>query len=453
MRTDFSRPWNPGDVLKFGPDSDPWNAPKPVQSRLGEFFLYDEYDPRRTIMFNADGSVWKTGAPPITRQYFLNLVDNEGPLVNGAIAFAPNGTPTAFAQRNTDGNDAVFGDLGNDWIVGGTGRDHIYGGWGNDLMNADDVRSTNNWLNDQPETHPMYEDRVFGGAGLDILIGNTGGDRLIDWVGEFNTYLVPFAPFGIATVSRQVPPQLFDFLYAQAFSDGVDITRTADTGSINGDDNYSNVHMFMGGVEGEIGLITQKDHGFWQDQTGGPTDPQAGNIPGGKRDVLRTADFNDGNAKVVAVDEGNFAVSSGKLTVQSATPGIGSRGSLSRRLYADLLRDRGDLDDRQADGRLESQLLHHLRLSFADGFQICRHQYLERPDRDGLPRRQRLASVGQVQQAGAAQGEPGLRCSARSQRHDRDLDCGRRELVQLHLRAAHRRWPAGGAEQGPRRRR
>ncbi|WP_206521912.1 hypothetical protein [Mesorhizobium sp. M7A.F.Ca.CA.004.04.1.1] len=319
VRTDFSRPWNPGDVLRFGPDSDPWNAPKPVQSRLGEFFLYDEYDPRRTIMFNADGSVWKTGAAPITRQYFLNLVDNEGPLVNGAIAFAPNGTPTAFAQRNTDGNDAVFGDLGNDWIVGGTGRDHIYGGWGNDLMNADDVLSTNNWLNDQPETHPMYEDRVFGGAGLDILIGNTGGDRLIDWVGEYNSYLVPFAPFGIATVSRQVPPQLFDFLYAQAFSDGVDITRTADTGSINGDDKYSHVHMFMGGVEGEIGLITQKDHGFWQDQTGGPTDPQAGNIPGGKRDVLRTADFNDGNAKVVAVDEGNFAVTSGKLTVQSAS--------------------------------------------------------------------------------------------------------------------------------------
>jgi hypothetical protein len=71
----------------------------------------------------------------------------------------------------------------------------------------------------------MYEDRAFGGAGLDILIGNTGGDRLIDWVGEFNSYIVPFAPFGIATVSRQVPPQLFDFLYAQAASDGADLTR------------------------------------------------------------------------------------------------------------------------------------------------------------------------------------------------------------------------------------
>ncbi len=75
--------------------------------------------------------------------------------------------------------------------------------WGNDLMNADDVLETNGSLNDIPDTHPVYEDRSFGGAGLDILIGNTGGDRLMDWAGEFNSYIVPFSPFGIATVSRQ----------------------------------------------------------------------------------------------------------------------------------------------------------------------------------------------------------------------------------------------------------
>ena len=38
-----------------------------------------------------------------------------------------------------------------------------------------------------PDTNTSYEDRAFGGAGLDVLIANTGGDRLIDWVGEFNT--------------------------------------------------------------------------------------------------------------------------------------------------------------------------------------------------------------------------------------------------------------------------
>ncbi|MBL8480623.1 MAG: hypothetical protein JNJ60_00385, partial [Rhodocyclaceae bacterium] len=64
-RTDFSRPYNPGDILHFG-DGDPhWNEPKPVQSRTGEFFLYNEYDPRRVILFteatSANAIVW-TGA-------------------------------------------------------------------------------------------------------------------------------------------------------------------------------------------------------------------------------------------------------------------------------------------------------------------------------------------------------------------------------------------------------
>ena len=122
----------------------------------------------------------------------------------------------------------MFGDLGNDWIVGGTGNDHLYGGWGNDLLNADDNLTTNGGLNNVPETQPTYEDRAYGGAGKDVLIANTGGDRLIDWVGEFNSYIVPFAPFGIATVSRQRPPALDQFLYVLSRAQGADPTRAAD---------------------------------------------------------------------------------------------------------------------------------------------------------------------------------------------------------------------------------
>ena len=40
------------------------------------------------------------------------------------------------------------------------------------------------------------------------MIANTGGDRLIDWGGEFNSYLVPFDPFGMPTISRNPSPQL-----------------------------------------------------------------------------------------------------------------------------------------------------------------------------------------------------------------------------------------------------
>ncbi|HET9216448.1 MAG TPA: hypothetical protein VFR18_05690, partial [Terriglobia bacterium] len=311
VRTDFTRPWNPGDILHFGTDTDPWNAPKPVQSRLGEFLLYDEYDPRRIILFNAAGQVWKNGAA-YPYPYFLNLTSTEGPTENGPIAYAPNGTPTAFAERNTDGDDLIFGDLGNDWQVGGTGRDTIYSGWGNDLANADDVLTTNGGLNDQVDTHPLYADRVYAGAGLDILIGNTAPDRLIDWVGEFNSYIVPFSPFGIDTVSRQVEPQLPEFLYALSASHGADPTRDTDTG---------NSAVRNGEPDGEMGLIVQQDHGLWQDQTGGPTDPQPGNIPGGRRDSAKAADFNNGSTSSFAVDSGVWKVENGSLSVAAESLG------------------------------------------------------------------------------------------------------------------------------------
>jgi hypothetical protein len=93
----------------------------------------------------------------------------------------------------SNGNDRLFGDLGNDWIVGGPGKDRAYGGWGDDLINMDDGQTTSNGLNDQPDTAAFYEDVAYGGAGRDVRIGNTGGDRLIDCVGESNSYIVPFS--------------------------------------------------------------------------------------------------------------------------------------------------------------------------------------------------------------------------------------------------------------------
>ena len=158
-----------------------------------------------------------------------------------------------------------------------------------------------------------YEDRAVGGAGLDVLIANTGGDRLIDWVGEFNSYLVPFAPFGIATVSRQVPPGLMDFLYALSKAQGADQTLVQDNGAATAPRN--------GEPYGEAGIVTQKDSGLWQDQTGGPRDPQPGNIPGGRRDVLRGADFNDAQLQGFFVDSGSWQVSGGALQVAAASLG------------------------------------------------------------------------------------------------------------------------------------
>ena len=113
-----------------------------------------------------------------------------------------------------------------------------------------------------------------------MLIANTGGDRLVDWVGEFNTYLVPFAPFGEPTVSRTLQPQLDVFLLLLSQSAGADLTLAAQ----HGGDTVRNGEPF-----GELGEVRQHDKPYWQDEHGGPRDPQAGNIPGGSRDVRVTS--------------------------------------------------------------------------------------------------------------------------------------------------------------------
>jgi Ca2+-binding RTX toxin-like protein len=279
----FQAPINPGDVLRFGD-----------HSRAGEFYDYNEYE----ALVKLD-------------PYLLNFDETEGIFrEGGTIPKVTGNQDPNYGSVNDDGDDKIFGDLGNDWLVGGTGRDNIYGGFGNDLLDADDDKETNSGLNDIPDTHPTYEDRAYGGAGRDVLIANTGGDRLIDWIGEFNSYLVPFAPFGMATVSRTLQPQLSEYLYDLSESDGADPTRTEDGG-----DPARN-----GEPWGELGLVLQKDPN-WHDQTGAPIDPQAGNVPGGKRDVLRSADFNNGMNFSMFADSGVFEVKSGALAVSAQSIG------------------------------------------------------------------------------------------------------------------------------------
>jgi Ca2+-binding RTX toxin-like protein len=273
----YADPSNQGDILGYG-KAKVWDDP----AKAGEFAWYDEYNPLKKILINPD-----TGDPI---QFLLNFDHTEGSNTTGT---------------KTDGNDAIFGDLGNDWLVGGTGRDHLYGGYGDDLLNADDNLETADGMNNAPDTDPTYEDTAYGGAGRDVLIANTGGDRLIDWAGEFNSYIVPFAPYGMATISRTVQPQLPEYLYALSMSDGVDMTRAEDTG---------NDPLRNGEPDGELGLVKQKD-AAWQDQTGAPADPQAGNIAGGRRDVLRSASFNTGSADMFAVDSGLWSVESGRYQV------------------------------------------------------------------------------------------------------------------------------------------
>ncbi|HKY31809.1 MAG TPA: LEPR-XLL domain-containing protein [Candidatus Polarisedimenticolia bacterium] len=301
LTIDYFNPVNPGNVLgfeAFTPD---------------EFALYDEFDALRKIELDANGDLVKgPGQPGPFQEFLLNFeaftdaLDQTGTMVH-------------------DGNDVLFGDDGNDWLVGGTDQDHAFGGYGADLINLDDNHATNGGLNDQPDV-PAFAgtstiagqlgaDTGFGGAGRDVLIANTGGDRLIDWVGEYNAYLVPFAPFGEFTVTRNLQPQLPNYLYALSESDGTDQTRAFDTGE---------AEARNGEPFGELGLVLQQDDD-WQDQTGAPDDPQAGNIPGGKRDVQEAADFS-GLSSQFAVVNGTWSVLNGLY--QATAPDTGDAVSL-----------------------------------------------------------------------------------------------------------------------------
>jgi Ca2+-binding RTX toxin-like protein len=196
--SDYKRPFNPGNALAYG------------GRYAGEFGAYQEFAPMVRIVL------------PGNRLYFSNFDAGEGPAA---------GTNGAGASVYSDGNDRLFGDLGNDWIVGGTGKDHAFGGWGDDLINMDDDQTTAGGLNNQPDTATSCEDVAYGGAGRDVLVGNTGGDRLIDWVGEFNSYLlVPFSPFGAGTVSGHLAPGIMEYLLKLSSADGADRTRAADAG-------------------------------------------------------------------------------------------------------------------------------------------------------------------------------------------------------------------------------
>jgi Ca2+-binding RTX toxin-like protein len=252
----FVQPANPGNILRFN-------------DVINEFADYDEDQPMVRI-----------------NPFLLNFDIMNGPAVSNV---------------HTDGDDVIFGDLGNDWIVGGTGKDTMFGGWGDDLMNADDDHSTNTGLNNRSDTNVTYEDRAYGGAGVDVLIGNTGGDRLIDWTGEFNSFLVPFSPFGMATVSRALQPQVPEFLYQLSASYGADPTRAAD-------DNADPTRK--GEPFGELGLVLQQD-AAWQEQTGPPGDPQPGNTSGTKRDVLRSAAFDGPQPTSFVAESGAWKTTNG----------------------------------------------------------------------------------------------------------------------------------------------
>ena len=107
-RSDYNRPFNPVDALRYNPlDADGWHYDR--THRAGEFALYDEYDPLRKIMLNADGTATKDEGGGV--EWFLNFAADEGTYVPaGTIPDATGQQATGYPEAWNDGGDRIFGD-------------------------------------------------------------------------------------------------------------------------------------------------------------------------------------------------------------------------------------------------------------------------------------------------------------------------------------------------------
>src|SRR5262249_23333527 len=112
-------------------------------------------------------------------------------------------------------------------------------------------------------------DWAYGGDGLDVMIADSGYDRMYDWGGEFNSFVVPFARFGEPTVNRLPNPHIQAFLTSLAAAAGTD-QAVVDPNFVAGD--------------AEIALFDQSSP-LWGANHGAPRDPQPGNNPKGNYDA------------------------------------------------------------------------------------------------------------------------------------------------------------------------
>jgi hypothetical protein len=311
IESDWYHPFNPGNVLGYTTPAK-HNGPNPP---YGKFKMFTETNPRRKVMLTSTGAFCTpttTGCLPWIMDY-TRLDIHAEPTNN----FWSTGTP--YAATPWSGTDLIFGDLGNDWIMGGQGRSQVFGGFGNDLIDMRATLTVGGGLNLGPVPNPLngqfgtpgWEGLAYGGAGQDIFFAGTAGDRLIDWVGNHNSYYVPFSPFGMPTVSRTLMPFLPQFLYALSKSDGADQLLGL---------RYGGAPTRNGEPFGELGLVLQHD-AAWHTMMGPPFNKMPENLGGVAVDVKKTA---------------NIRPIESPGTDHPPAPGTGSLVSLTSGIGADL---------------------------------------------------------------------------------------------------------------------
>ena len=282
-----------GDDAISGAEALPFYYSNIPQSEIGSAWGLDvtsplEYDPTTTKFadYNADDPWAKVyDCTDGEKDVGINGTCQSGQKVDFFLNFTPYvldsaGNPITDGSGNfiksNDGCDIIYGDTGNDWLVGGTDTNWLFGGFGDDLLQTSQDLEVQNELNRIPEpaewSDPVF---AFGGAGRDVLIADTGKARLYDYTGEFNSFIVPFSPFGAPVVNRSFDPHVRVFEQELAVAGGEDQTFTPNS------------------PLDEIAQTTPADP-FFNDQHGGPRDPQPGNTPGVQIDFRGNVDLGMG---------------------------------------------------------------------------------------------------------------------------------------------------------------
>jgi Ca2+-binding RTX toxin-like protein len=171
----------------------------------------------------------------------VRVVTTTQPAVGGDdVLFGGTGNDSLHAGAGADlanaddGDDVVFGADGNDALWGGGGHDRLFGGTGGDFL---DIKKRTGdpalWQvvapaadTDNRKATVNGADTTYGGSGADAAQadvgdnGRTPGDRLIDWTGVFNLYLVCTGAYGSGKIQNSPDPATQSMLTELARSTG-----------------------------------------------------------------------------------------------------------------------------------------------------------------------------------------------------------------------------------------
>ena len=181
--------------------------------------------------------------------------------------------------KSNDGCDIIYGDNGNDWLVGGTDTNWLFGGFGDDLLQSSPEPRDRRRAQPRARGPALWSDPTFayGGAGRDVLIADTGRARMFDWTGEFNSFIVPFSPFGSPGRQPLVQP--------------VRAATSSRRSSVAGGADQTFVPRL---AARRARALRPRRTRYWNAQHGGPRDPQPGNVPGVQIDYRGCVDLGVG---------------------------------------------------------------------------------------------------------------------------------------------------------------